>query len=247
MPTGIYRRTKKTKKAISNGMKRLYENPEEREKRRKGTIKRFLDIDEIEIARLNAIESWENPIHRKNRIDGMKNHDVSESTKIKIGNANRGKCNPRKGLTFEEYFGEAKAREIKQKYSVIRKELNLKPMLGKHHSNEAKEKMREKRFQNMKNNPTKYQSSWEEKFFEFIKICFPIFEIKRQFRLPKFKHPFDFAIPELELLFEIDGKYWHQKHLERDAFIDDYVLENSDWCLIRLDDDDLKEKLKIIK
>lgn len=89
-----------------------------------------------------------------------------------------------------------------------------------------------------------YISSWENKFYGRLLNYFDKLEIKRQFYLKDLQHPFDFAIPSLKLLIEIDGNYFHSLpgRAERDAVINEFVRENySDWVLFRFNDEILKE------
>ena len=66
-------------------------------------------------------------------------------------------------------------------------------------------------------------------------------EIKRQFRLVGLNHPFDFAIPKLQILIEIDCKYWHNMPnvKRRDSEINTFV-DTTDWKLFRFSDEKLK-------
>lgn len=54
------------------------------------------------------------------------------------------------------------------------------------------------------------QSSKEEiEFGEMIKSFFP--QLESQYRLKNYHHCYDFYSPELQLLIEYDGLYWHNK------------------------------------
>ena len=73
-------------------------------------------------------------------------------------------------------------------------------------------------------------------------------DIKQQYFLSGLNHPFDFAIPELKILIEIDGDYWHKQlhKIKRDVEINEFVWRTyPDWRFYRFDDSDLK-RLKII-
>ena len=89
--------------------------------------------------------------------------------------------------------------------------------------------------------PKRWISSWEDKFYNRITKFIKKDCIKRQFRLSGFRHPFDFAIPKLKILIEIDGKYFHclPEHIARDKIINEYA-QKVGWELFRYDDDKLK-------
>lgn len=90
--------------------------------------------------------------------------------------------------------------------------------------------------------------TWEDSFYKKI-LCknYDKKDIKRQFYLLAFDHPFDFAIPRLKLLIEIDGDKWHKtkKAQKRDVEID-AVAKNAGWKLQRYHDEDL-QKMGVIK
>ena len=88
-------------------------------------------------------------------------------------------------------------------------------------------------------------SSWEDKFLEkHLERYYPIFKIERQYYLKGLNHAFDFAIPELNFLFEIDCDYWHKDRKARDTEIDTFA-KSIGWSVLRFNDAKLKE-LKII-
>lgn len=92
-------------------------------------------------------------------------------------------------------------------------------------------------------------SGFENRFYEYIlRKKFDEKDIKRQYRLLGSNHPFDFAIPKLKFLIEIDGDYWHKQptKINRDAEINEFVWRTyPDWILYRFDDSDLK-RLEVI-
>ena len=109
---------------------------------------------------------------------------------------------------------------------------------GKKLSQIAKDHIREGRLKYMEENPQKnFTSSWEDTFYEILKIQNPDLEIKRQYRISGVNHIFDIAIPELKLLIEIDGDYWHDNPdgRKRDAQIDAFAQE-AEWIIIRIND-----------
>ena len=58
------------------------------------------------------------------------------------------------------------------------------------------------------------KSSKEEKAFgELIKSFFP--QLKSQWRLKDYEHHYDFYSPELNLIIEYNGEYWHNKPKNR--------------------------------
>ena len=86
-----------------------------------------------------------------------------------------------------------------------------------------------------------YQSSWEKNYER--NVLLPLNEsYKKQFRLKNFNHPFDFAIPKWKLLIEIDSDYWHSfpKAIKRDKEVSAFV-EKSEWNMIRITEENLKE------
>ena len=118
-------------------------------------------------------------------------------------------------------------------------------MYGKHLSDETKRKITDSLLKNAKDNG--FISSWEDKLFDkLLKKVYVLFEIKRQYRIRDFNHPFDFAIPELMFLFEVDGDHWHDtpEAKKKDAEID-RIAKSKGWSVIRFNDARLK-KLNII-
>ena len=89
-----------------------------------------------------------------------------------------------------------------------------------------------------------FVSSWEDKFFNYISDeISEEFDIERQFYIERGGlHSFDFAIPELKLLIEIDGSYWHEKpgRKEKDLEIDRNARKQG-YEVVRFRDADLKK------
>lgn len=169
---------------------------------------------------------------------------------------------------FKGNTGHIHTDKTKEKMSLDRtKEKN--PFYGKHHTEEAKEKIRKAHTNKSFSDETReklrintinrwksgelcnrkecktnsYVSSWENKYYNTLLTVFDVGQIKRQYRLKGSKHPFDFAIPQLKLLIEIDGNYFHSlpDNIMRDNKVNDFVkCEYGDWNLIRLCDSDLK-------
>ena len=95
--------------------------------------------------------------------------------------------------------------------------------------------------------------SWEDMFYDLLISQNPHLTIKRQYYLKGLNHAYDIAIPELNLLIEIDGDRWHghsgnkemdDKRIQRDAEVDKFAKDNG-WKVIRINDKILK-KLRII-
>jgi len=91
-------------------------------------------------------EELSNTYGRKGEDNGMYGRHHSEKSKNKISQKNTGAYRDIKGKTYYEFFGEEKAVEIKNNLSDKAKlkigELNS--FYGKHHSEESKNKIREK-------------------------------------------------------------------------------------------------------
>lgn len=118
-------------------------------------------------------------------------------------------------------------------------------MYGKHHSDATKRKITDSLLENAKENG--FISSWEDKLFEkHLKKVYFLFKIERQYRIHGVNHPFDFGIPELMFLFEVDGDHWHDnpEAKKKDAEID-RIAKSKGWSVIRFNDARLK-KLNII-
>lgn len=199
----------------------------------------------IETVVKNKVYRGKNNISYK-KGSGMKGKKHLKETKEKISKNRvylRGKENPLYGRTLSE--------EQKNKISKSRKGKNK----GKTTWNKGitpSTKTREKQSESMKKSwmsgkrkrEKKFVSSWEKKFYDIlIKHYQPYYKIKRQFYLKGLNHPFDFAIPDVKILIEIDGIYFHNLYggKERDAEINEFVWRTyPDWSLFRFDDNDLK-------
>ena len=79
-------------------------------------------------------------------------------------------------------------------------------------------------------------------------------DIVPQYFIKEIKHRVDFAVPSQNLLFEVDGDYYHghsgdpemdKERLERDAEVDKWAKDNG-WTIFRYNDEKMK-KLGIIK
>ncbi len=153
--------------------------------------------------------------HKRNIGLGNKGKIVSKKSRIKISESNKGR---NLGKTFEEQFGEEKAKKIKEK---LRK--NHKGMFGRHHSEETKNKLSiahkgikhtEEAIEKIKKArlnqifPIK-DSSIEIKIQNFLKQLG--IEFFTHFYIKEIEHKYrcDIFIPSMKLVIEADGDYWH--------------------------------------
>lgn len=162
----------------------------------------------------------------------------TEETKRKMSEAAMGKKNHNFGKKGNEspLFGKPKSIEVKVKLSESRKrfykenpQYHPKGMLGTHHTEEAKKKIRNANFELMKKYP--------EKFMKFVKAghsCvgptkieklmgkildsaqvkyIPQYPIICENHYTKFV---DYLLPNHKLVIECDGEYWHQDKEEEE-------------------------------
>jgi len=99
------------------------------------------------------------------------------------------------------------------------------------------------------------QSSKEEKEFgALIRSFFP--SLESQYRLPQYDHHYDFYSPELKLLIEYNGEYWHNKPKQRvkdrkflneakKAKVKLCVITDKDWKLFM--ESGMPDKKKLLK
>lgn len=146
--------------------------------------------------------------------------------KFILGHHARGECNPRFGIIMDDVLKQ-KISEIrkeqgtpwwegrkhnsssKKKMSDIRKILFLgenNPFYGKHHSEEAKEKIREGNADFRSKNPLVLPTKPESTIhFELSKLQI---KFETEFLINK-KFCVDVFIPDYNLIIFIDGCYWH--------------------------------------
>ncbi len=155
--------------------------------------------------------------HRRNLSLNHRKHNTEESN-LKRSITSKGR---NLGKTFEERFGEEKAKKIKEK---MRK--NHKGMLGRHLSKEHREKIGKSRLGDK--NPTKRPEVQEKirkaRLIQILPIKDTSIEVKIQnflkqlgiefvthFYIKEIEHKYrcDIFILSKKLIIECDGDYWH--------------------------------------
>lgn len=97
-----------------------------------------------------------------------------------------------------------------------------------------------KRTNYLKENKQSISSSLELKFIEYLNEHQITFEHQKQLKTENGSWLYDFFIPHLNLLVEIDGEYWHstKKQLNRDL-IKNKIAKDQGFILLRLSDKNL--------
>lgn len=71
---------------------------------------------------------------------------------------------------------------------------------------------------------------------------FPNKLIERQYLFDDFNHPFDFAVPSVHLVIEIDGfSHLRENTIKRDKEVNDYI-KNIGWKMVRYTDKEVMER-----
>ena len=64
-----------------------------------------------------------------------------------------------------------------------------------------------------KSNRLPHSSKEEKQFGEMVKSFFP--RLEKQYRIKNYDHHYDFYSPELNIIIEYNGEYWHNKPKNR--------------------------------
>ena len=151
---------------------------------------------------------------------GFKNkkHSLETKEKIRIGKTDK-----------------IVSKETKKKKSIKKQECisnGWEPWIkGKHHTEKTKEKIRQKTLQQYKDGSIKSISKGEKRIFSFLKEN--NFNVQQQKCIER--KMFDLFIPELNMLIEYDGDYWHSKpdRIENDKLKNNIAIRNN-FRLIRI-------------
>ena len=171
-----------------------------------------------------------------------KSNNWSEKSKKKMSESRRG--NPAcisKGQTYEEVFGEKKAKDIQEKQS--------KSLKGKPKSKEHIKKIKQNRAKQIL---PKKDTSIEVKIQEFLKQLGIEF-FTHQYMKIEHGYQCDILIPSMNLVIECDGDYWHKypvgneiDHVRTSELINKgfKVLRLWEFEIKKMELNDFKNKLK---
>jgi len=195
------------------GDKNPAKRPEVREKIRR-TIRTLYEKDPTYRERVaeGTKIGMHNPESWSRFIEYIRKRSVDPEWRRKNSESHKGQPNPLKGKTWEEFYGEKRAIEIKEKLSKKMKgkytgEKN--PFYGKHHDRRTRRLMSLAQARR-KNH---FQSSLETLLYETLKRAG--ISTKRQFHVDlkatkgRFSTIVDLAIPEKKIAIYCDGCYWH--------------------------------------
>ena len=137
-----------------------------------------------------------------------------------------------------------------KKLNLLQKNLAYKPLYCSQLCAEASRFVDTNNVNKIQKTP---QSSKEEiEFGNMLKSYFPLLE--SQYRIKGYEHCYDFYSPELKLLIEYDGVYWHNKPTNRDRkrltearkqHIKFCIITDVEWKLFM--NSGLPDKKKILK
>jgi len=191
-------------------------------------------------------------IIRQKLTKAQKGHIVSEETKRKLSEINKGQISLKKGKTLEEQFGEKKAKEIKEKLRLAR--LNQPdPRIGKKHTEETKIKISRANKGNKAHLGKKHSKETIQKLREVrAKLILPVkdtsIEIKIRNYLTELGYEFfthqymkiehgyqcDIFVPSEMLVIECDGDYFHfnpEKYNPEDKIFKTGMTAQEKWDL----------------
>ena len=162
-------------------------------------------------------EQWKDPEFRNKMMKFI----------LETGKKNRGRKGYSKGKTWEELYGEGKAKEMKEESSKLRKNMyngEDNPFFGKHHNKETKEYIRLLQ-KKLYANP-EYKQKMLKKIFKGLKLRPTSLEKIVINIIEKYKLPYDYVgdgkvfiagkVPDFinsknKVLVEVCGNYWHTK------------------------------------
>lgn len=233
--------TNKAKKYCDDDCKRVYTKAWN-----KGLTKdTHPSIKQYSVSRIGSY----NPIHKILNDDKKKKEWI-----LNIKKSNKQYYDNRSGKSFEEFFGEEKALEIKTKQSNSAKESAKKNpnrgMGNKKHTENTKLKIAKK--------TSLYNSTYRPKtskaqmhlYETLLKNLDSKIKVNLEYVLERYT--IDIAIPDLKIALEVDGDYWHSNKnlgfkpnnplLEKNIINDKnktIFLEEKGWKLIRVWESDI--------
>lgn len=164
----------------------------------------------------------------------------------------------RVGKSYEEFYGEEKAKEVKENQSNSAKIREIHGHTGMKHTEESKQIMREKTIQRISN--TKYKvSQVQQKLYEIVKEKYNgIFQVELEYIFGFYC--LDIAMPELRICIETDGDFWHvneekgyqliyesQKKNKKNEKSKNTFILNKNWSLLRIWESDINENIDQVK
>jgi len=174
------------------------------------------------------------------RINARKNNGkpwMSEGTKRKIGDANRGKhrTTEQKENLRKKNLGKKQSEITKLKKSIALIGKSYEELYGKKRAKELKELRRETRLRVMKNGPIK-ESNIEKKVENWLMLNNVPYVKQFRYKLGIA----DFWLPENNTIVEVDGKYWHSlpEVMERDKRQTKWLKQNG-FTIIRIKEEDV--------
>lgn len=156
-----------------------------------------------ETRKIKAIERghwYSNPEERGSKISkakkGVKRKPFSEEWRKNMSKANKGRKNLRKGMTFEEYYGIERAKELKLKDSKA-----------------LKEKMKDPEFR--RNTLGIRVSRPQKQLFKMVQNIIPEAELEKHIKTKDSCRFADIYIPVYNIIIEYDGLDFH-KNIQHD-------------------------------
>ena len=208
----------------------------------------FTEVERNEIIRLYRENKNLNTLKEISKKFDCSEHTIYRRLFLWLGSEFKNERKRRRVLICEKANIESHKVEHSKKWKEswrVNKMLGFKiqaKMDRSEKQNEHWNKVLEKQRKQREEGKEVWISSWEDQFYTRLLKYFDTEDIKRQFYLDGLRHAFDFGIPSLKILIEIDGNYYHSFHQSRDKKINEFVQQNySDWVLFRFNDEILKE------
>ncbi|MFA5385574.1 MAG: DUF559 domain-containing protein [Eubacteriales bacterium] len=251
MPTGVYPRTKEHREKLSKTMKEIANRPEVKQ-RMAETSKRVQSNPEVKRKHSEAIKnSWKDPEIRAKRCKGIKKAFENPEFKERKALLSRTKW-------ADDGYKEKVSKKLKQVYSSTEMRTKIsnavREACSKKEERQRKSQATIKTWQKM--NPAvrskrlkkfqvcgtiarqlKYQSPLEKLVYKIIEGI----GLQCNKQEPIGPYLVDIYLPEVNLVIECDGEYWHSLpgRAEKDRERDQWLLEHG-YKVIRLKEKELK-------
>jgi very-short-patch-repair endonuclease len=188
------------------------------------------------VHKIKDIETW-----KKNIIAGAKSWQES-----------------RRGKSFEEFYGMERATKYKEALSAGAKKREIAPMLGRKHSEETKQKIRESTVKQISLGMLNRVTKPQKKLFDFLTENYSEFrwQLEKNFKY----YTADIASDDLMLIIETDGDFFHvnealgytvkydiQKRTKKNEKTKDSYFKNKGWYVLRIWTSDIEDNFDTVK
>jgi len=225
---------------------------EHKKKLKASSFVRWSRKEEHEKTSKSVKKTMSDPVFRVNFLEAQRNRKPPRPHKKNWPKESCEKIGgPRREKTYEEFYGEEKASEIKRKQSKSREGKKLGP-----HSEKTKEKMSKSALLHIQNHSGPFTNTKPELKMKEILTSLNI-SFEHQYRLEHCL--FDFHILNSNVLIEVDGDYYHSNPLkfqklnkmqlkvkERDIKHNE-VAKSNNFILLRFWEDDILNNTEEVK